>query len=98
MAEQSGKLLLADKRLAELESNMDTKRETEKKEMVEQLKSIMKEEVAALKSKVRETHSTCYVCCSLVGPRSSMKYLYDFNTRKVSLSSCIKIERFLLLD
>ena len=45
---------------------MDTKRETENKEMVKQLKSIMKEEIAALKSKVRETQSTFYVCCSLV--------------------------------
>ena len=60
---------------------MDTKREAANKEMVKQLKSIMKEEVATLKSKVRETHSTCYVCCSLVGSRSSMKHLYDFNTR-----------------
>ena len=75
MAEQSGKLLLADRRLAELDANMHTKRETENKEMVEmvltisifsvtlfvkQLKSIMKQEVAALDSKVRETHSTCF--------------------------------------
>ena len=81
MDDQSGKLLLADKRLAKLEANMDTKREAANKEMVKQLKSIMKEEVATLKSKVRETHSTCYVCCSLVGSRSSMKYLYDFNKR-----------------
>ena len=81
MDDQSGKLLLADKRLAKLEANMDTKREAANKEMVKQLKSIMKEEVATLKSKVRETHSTCYVCCSLVGSRSSMKYLYDFYKR-----------------
>ena len=81
MDDQSGELLLADKRLAKLEANMDTKREAANKEMVKQLKSIMKEEVATLKSKVRETHSTCYVCCSLVGSRSSMKYLYDFNKR-----------------
>ena len=69
MAEQE-KLFIADKRLAELEANMNTKRETENKEMVKQLKSIMKEEITALKSKVRETHSTCYVCCSLLGFRS----------------------------
>lgn len=66
VAEHSEKLLIADKRLAELEANMDTKRETENKEMVKQLKSAMKEEIAALKSKVRETYSTCYVCCSAV--------------------------------
>ena len=53
--------------------------------MVKQLKSIMKEEIAALKSKVRETHSTFYVCCSLVGYWSSMKYLHDLNTSKFKL-------------
>ena len=79
MDDQSGKLLLADKRLAELEASMDTKRKIHNKEMVKQMKTTIKEEVATLKSKVRETHSTCYVCCSLVGSRSSMKYLYDFN-------------------
>ena len=67
MAEHSEKLVVADKMLAELEANMDTKRKTENKEIVKQLKSVMKEEIAALKSKVRETCSTCYVCCSLVG-------------------------------
>ena len=80
MDDQSGKLLLADKRLAELEASMDTKRKIHK-EMVKELKTTIKEEVATLKSKVRETHSTCYVCCNLVGSRSSMKYLYDFNKR-----------------
>ena len=72
MTEQSEKLLKADKRLAELEANLNTKRETENKEMVKQLKSIMKEEIDTLKSKVRETHSTFYVCCSLVGYLSSI--------------------------
>ena len=55
MADQSEKLLIADKRLAELEANMDAKRETENEEMVKRLKSMMKEEIATLKSKVRET-------------------------------------------
>lgn len=75
MTEQSEKLLKADKRLAELEANLNTKRETENKEMVKQLKSIMKEEIDTLKSKVCETQSTCHVCCSLVGSRPSMTYL-----------------------
>ena len=75
MAEQSGKLLLADKRLAELEANMDTKRKTESyEEMLKQLKSALKEEIAALKPKVRETHSTCYVCSSFLNSPSAMKY------------------------
>ena len=90
MAEQSEKLLIADKRLAELEANLNTKRETENKEMVKQLKSIMKEEIAALKSKVRETHSTFYVCCSLVGYLSSIWSIYIILTRvRISLSSCL---------
>ena len=83
MAEQSGKLLLADERLAELQANMDTKRKTESyEEMLKQLKSALKEEIAALKSKVRETHSTCYVRSSLLGSPSAMKYSCDFNTSK----------------
>ena len=79
--DQSGKLLLADKRLAELEASMDTKRKIHNKEMIKQLKTTIKEEVATMKSKVRETHSACCVCCSLVGSWSSIKYLYDFNKR-----------------
>jgi len=58
VAQHSEKLLVTDKRLAELEANMDTKRKTENKDLVKQLKSVMKEEIAALKSKVRETYST----------------------------------------
>lgn len=58
---------------------MDTKRETENKEMLKQLKSMMKEEIATLKSKVRETYNNCYVFCSLLFSRSSMKYfVHDF--------------------
>ena len=85
MAEQSEKLLIADKRLAELEANLNTKRETENKEMVKQLKSIMKEEIDTLKSKVRETHSTCYVCCTELGGFPALNEIFIkqvFNTSK----------------
>ena len=61
MAEQ-----LADKRLAELEANMDTKRETANTEIVKQLKSIMKEEIATLKSKVHDNYNKCFVSSSSV--------------------------------
>ena len=84
MAEQSGQLLLADKRLAELEANMDTKRKTESyEEMLKQLKSALKEEIAALKSKVRETHSTARVTFAVVCwiPRSQWN-IYGFNSSK----------------
>ncbi|XP_020610917.1 uncharacterized protein LOC110049467 [Orbicella faveolata] len=81
VAEHSEKLLIADKRLAELEANMDTKRETENKEMVKQLKSAMKEEIAALKSKVsceKKTNDAREEMKQLKSKMDEMKVQRDF--------------------
>ncbi len=52
MSEHREKRLIAEKKLRELEMSIDKKREKENKEMLKQLKSAIKEEIAALKCKV----------------------------------------------
>ena len=49
--------LTAEKRLGALETNMDKKKEKERKEMLGELKSALKEGIATLKSQVCETSS-----------------------------------------
>jgi len=87
VAEHSEKLLIADKRLAELEANMDTKRETENKEMVKQQKSAMKEEIAALKSKVsceKKTNDAREEMKQLKSKMDEMKVQRDFYLRQTT--------------
>ncbi len=53
MSEHREKRLIAEKKLSELEMmSMDRKSEKENKEMLKQLKSAIKEEIASLKCKV----------------------------------------------
>ena len=57
LAEQREMRLTAEKRLSALQTNMDKKREKEQKEMLGELKSALKEEIATLKLRVCETSS-----------------------------------------
>lgn len=57
MAEHREMRLIAEKKLSELKRNMDKKKEKEQNEMLRELKSAIKEEIATLKSQVCETSS-----------------------------------------
>ena len=57
VAEQREMRLTAEKRLSALQTNMDKKKEKEQKEMLGELKSALKEEIATLKSQVCKTSS-----------------------------------------
>ena len=57
VAEQREMRLTAEKRLSALQTNMDKKKEKEQKEMLEKLKSALKEGIATLKSQVCKTSS-----------------------------------------
>lgn len=57
MAEHREMRLIAEKKLSELKRNMDRKKEKEQNEMLRELKSAIKEEIATLKSQVCETSS-----------------------------------------
>ena len=57
MAEQREMRLTAEKRLSALQTNMDKMKEKGQNEMLGELKSAFKEEIATLKSQVCETSS-----------------------------------------
>jgi len=57
VAEHREMRLIAEKKLSELKRNMDKKKEKEQNEMLRELKSAIKEEIATLKSQVCETSS-----------------------------------------
>lgn len=57
MAEHREMRLIAEKKLSELKRNMDRKKEKEQNEMLRELKTAIKEEIATLKSQVCETSS-----------------------------------------
>ena len=57
MAKHREMQLVAETKLSELKRNMDKKKEKEQNEMLRDLKSAIKEEIATLKSQVCETSS-----------------------------------------